>query len=122
MSHIPEASTRGFMKASAYDSHRPSYPTNSVDSLLQYLQVKDLNKARLLDLGAGTGKFTEILAQRDEAFEITAVEPHDAMREELQKKKLRRVQVLKGVASRIPAGDHAFDAVIAAQVRFDRPC
>ena len=119
MSRPPEASTKGFTDASAYDTHRPSYPTNALESLLQHLLVKDLRGARLLDLGAGTGKLTEILARRDEGFEITAVEPHDAMREELRKKGLRKVRVLEGAASKIPAEDEIFDAVIAAQVGHD---
>ena len=117
MSYIVEASTKGFVKAAAYDAHRPSYPPKAVGSLLQHLQVTGLKGARILDLGAGTGKFTEILTKQEENFQIFAVEPHDAMRQELCNKELPGVKVLKGDAKAIPIDNQVFDAVVAAQVR-----
>ena len=79
-SSIPSASTKGFQDASSYDKHRPSYPAEAVTRFLKHLQVQGLRKARIVDLAAGTGKFTELLVGRDEAFEILAVEPEPGTR------------------------------------------
>lgn len=116
-SSIPSASVKGFQDGSRYDQHRPSYPLEAVDSLLKHLQVADLKGARIVDLAAGTGKFTGLLANRQEGFEIIAVEPHDGMRVELEKKGLNGVRVLKGEASSMKGVEsQSVDAVIAAQV------
>lgn len=107
----------GFAASSAYDAHRPSYPPEAVEKLLSALQVANVPKARVADLAAGTGKFTELLAGRQENYDIVAIEPHDGMRAELEQKGLRNVQVLAGSAedmSDIP--DASFAAVVAAQV------
>ena len=76
-SSISSASTKGFQNASAYDKHRPSYPAEAVARFLKHLQVHGIKRAHVVDLAAGTGKFTELLVGRDEAFEILAVEPHN---------------------------------------------
>lgn len=116
MSLASEALT-GFQKGQAYDQNRPSYPPQVVDKLLQALHIKGVAGAEVLDLAAGTGKFTELLAKRDEQFQITAVEPHQDMRFELEKKHLSNVKVLNGLATKIPLPDEGVDAVIIAQVR-----
>lgn len=117
-SSIPSASVKGFQDGSRYDQHRPSYPLEAVDSLLKHLQVAGLKGARIIDLAAGTGKFTELLANRHEQFEIIAMEPHDGMRVELEKKSLGGVRALKGEASSMKGVEtQSVDAVIAAQVR-----
>jgi len=72
--------------------------------------------ARIIDLGAGTGKFTELLADRDERYEILAVEPHEGMRKELLRKNLRGVKVVHGTAEKIEVQREWADAVICAQV------
>ena len=108
----------GFANASLYDSHRPSYPPEAVTNLLQHLQIDNLPHARVLDLGAGTGKFTELLARREEEYEILAVEPHEGMRRELERKGLRGVKVLEGEAVGIGGVEgQSVDAVVVAQVR-----
>ena len=110
-------SAKGFRNASFYDQNRPSYPADVVDSLLGQLQVRGLPGGRIVDLAAGTGKLTEILALRDEAFELVAVEPHEEMRKELQRKGLQSVRVLEGSASKMDGiEDQSVDAVIVAQV------
>ena len=69
-SSVSSASAKGFQNASSYDKHRPSYPPEIVTRFLKHLQVHGVKGARVLDLAAGTGKFTELLVGRDE-------EPHD---------------------------------------------
>jgi ubiquinone/menaquinone biosynthesis C-methylase UbiE len=103
----------GFADGASYDAHRPSYPSTSVTTLLSNLKVA--SGARILDLAAGTGKFTVLLAARPENYSIVAVEPHDGMRTTLAEKSLPRVEVKKGFATAIPLADGAVDAVIVAQ-------
>ncbi|KAG8622966.1 hypothetical protein KVT40_007942 [Elsinoe batatas] len=114
MSFKSQAQT-GFAKAADYDAHRPSFPAESVDILLENVRLLGNKGAAVIDLAAGTGKFTEILAKREEGFKIIAIEPHDDMRAVLEKKKLPGVQVLKGLSTEMPVPDESVDAVIAAQ-------
>lgn len=115
-SSIPSASTKGFQNASSYDKHRPSYPPEVVTRFLEHLQVSGVKRACVVDLAAGTGKFTEMLVGRDENFEILAVEPHDGMRKELEKKQLIGVKVIEGEASSMAEVEsQSVDAVIVAQ-------
>lgn len=118
---LADVASRGFAAAASYDQHRPSYPPEAVERMLTHLQVRGLGGARILDLAAGTGKFTELLAKRGEQFEIFAVEPHKRMREELERKNLRGVTVLEGDAVMIPLESQSVDAVIVAQVGVDYP-
>lgn len=116
MSNDADASTKGFTKAASYETYRPSYPLSAVCSLLQKLEIEGLKSARVVDLGAGTGKFTEILASRDEQYEIIAVEPKDSMRGELQRKDLSNVKIMQGEANKMDIESHIIDAVVVAQV------
>lgn len=85
----------GFSESESYDAHRPSYHPSAVTYLLTSLGVVGKHGVTIIDMGAGTGKFTEILAAREEEFEIIAVEPHEDMRQVLVAKKLPRTAVLK---------------------------
>ena len=93
--------------ADAYERGRPSYPPAAVDWLLPP-QVR-----RVLDLGAGTGKLTRLVAARP-GLEVVAVEPSDGMRETFAAA-LPGIEVLAGTAEEIPAADGSFDAVLVAQ-------
>jgi hypothetical protein len=121
---LSEKAQSGFANAALYDVHRPSYPPEAVSTLLSAAAVDGVHGARLVDLAAGTGKFTELLAQREESFSILAVEPHLQMREQLANKTLDNVTVADGLSTAIPAEDETIDAVFAAQVRrgFRIPC
>ncbi|KAL8767446.1 MAG: hypothetical protein Q9209_006032 [Squamulea sp. 1 TL-2023] len=113
--NLSDQADKGFTNASSYDMHRPSYPLEIVDALLAQLQVKGVESARIVDLGAGTGKFTELLAARDEKYEVVAVEPHQEMRKALSAKLLSTVDVVAGDATNMPAESQSVDAVVAAQ-------
>jgi ubiquinone/menaquinone biosynthesis C-methylase UbiE len=113
---LPEAAQGGFANASHYDKHRPSYPPEAVEQLLSSLKLSGQTGATVVDLAAGTGKFTVPLAQREEAFKIVAVEPHDGMRGELERKNLPNVKTIKGTAAKIPLESQSVDGLIAAQV------
>ncbi|KAK4985987.1 hypothetical protein LTR50_005579 [Elasticomyces elasticus] len=113
---LPHPAQTGFANSSAYDTHRPSFPPTSVQTLLSRLRVAGVARARLVDLGAGTGKFTELLVAREEGFRVTAVEPHAGMREVLVGKEgLEGVVVLDGVAGGMGVEGGSVDAVVAAQ-------
>lgn len=114
---IASQAQSGFSNASAYDKHRPTYPAAAVEKLLSNLHVAGEKGARIIDVGAGTGKFTESLARREEGFEILAVEPHTDLRKILVEKKLDNVTVLDANAESMPIEDGWGDACVAAQVR-----
>ncbi|KAF2733736.1 S-adenosyl-L-methionine-dependent methyltransferase [Polyplosphaeria fusca] len=105
----------GFADAAAYDQHRPSYPPSAVEALLHAAGVGGVTGARVVDLAAGTGKWTEQLASRPERYSIVAVEPHDAMRRQLSSKALDRVAVVDGLSTAMPLDDCSVDALFAAQ-------
>ncbi|UNI14756.1 hypothetical protein JDV02_001354 [Purpureocillium takamizusanense] len=122
---VDRAATEGFDDAAAYDLHRPSYPPRAVDSLLAHLGVgvasggRDGGGARVVDLAAGTGKFTELLAarrrRRDEGA-VVAVEPVAKMRRALEAKGLAGVTVRDGLATAMEGVEDGWaDAVVAAQ-------
>lgn len=115
-SKIPSLATKGFANASSYDTHRPSYPPEALDTLLTKVQVNGIKYARIIDLGAGTGKFSELLANRNEEYEVIALEPHDEMRRQCEAKRLRGVKVVDGIANKMPVETQSADAVVVAQV------
>ena len=94
------------LAAEEYEATRPSYP----DELLDLLPVA--SGATVLDLGAGTGKLTRVLARR--YARVIAVEPLDGMRAILERV-VRDVEALPGNAEQIPLDDASVDAVFAAQ-------
>ncbi len=61
--------------ADLYDRHRPSYPGELVDDLLAAAAIGE--GRRILEVGAGTGKATELFAGRGAA--VLGVEPSPAM-------------------------------------------
>ncbi|GAB7345307.1 hypothetical protein MBLNU457_3664t2 [Dothideomycetes sp. NU457] len=121
VSGLDQRAQTGFAKAADYDAHRPTYPEESVQRLLENLRVDGAAGATILDLAAGltstsgTGKFTESLSSRSESYEIIAVEPHGDMRKVLEDKHLRGVKVMDGLSTNIPLPDASVDAVIIAQ-------
>jgi SAM-dependent methyltransferase len=68
--------------------------------------------ATVLDIGAGTGKLTRVLAER--YARVIALEPGDELRAILAAR-VPGVETLAGVAERIPLADGEVDAVFAGQ-------
>ena len=92
--------------ADVYERTRPDYPPAILDAL-----PLD-GDAAVLDLGAGTGKLTRVLAARYR--EVTAVEPLPNMRAILQRV-VPTAAALPGSAEEIPLEDASVDGVFAAQ-------
>ena len=89
-----------------YDRYRPGFPLAALEVILS----APVDVA--LDLGAGTGKFTELLIER--ARRVIAVEPSGPMLDVLRAK-LPGVEASDGTAERIPVPDGSVDVVCVAQ-------
>ena len=97
--------------AAAYAEHRPDYPADAVAWCVAPTG-RPVAGLRVLDLGAGTGKLTALLAEL--GADVTAVEPDEAMLAELRRR-LPSVRALHGPAEAIPLADGSVDAVLCAQ-------
>jgi SAM-dependent methyltransferase len=108
---VHEIAARGFTaEAAAYDSSRPSYPRDAVQWLIDNLGIAP--GRRVVDLAAGTGKLTVLIAGA--GAQLIAVEPVAAMAERLRAK-LPSVPLLAGVAEAMPFASGSLDAVVIAQ-------
>lgn len=96
-----------------YDRYRPGFPDAAAAEIIP------TRLGSVLDLGAGTGKFTELLLAR--ADRVVAVEPAVAMLDVLRAK-LPSVEAIVAGAESIPLADASTDAVTVAQAFhwFDR--
>ncbi len=105
--HAAEAYTTA---ADAYVVGRPDYPPEVAAWLREDV---GLDEGRVvLDLGAGTGKFTQRLVAT--GARVVAVEPVTEMLAKLAAA-LPRVEALNGTATQIPLADASVDAVVCAQ-------
>jgi SAM-dependent methyltransferase len=105
--------------ARAYAAHRPDYPRAAVLWALglpggpaRQDGAGPAAGRRILDLGAGTGKLTEVLLSL--GAEVTAVEPDLNMLGELRRL-FPQARALEGSAEAIPLPDASVDAVLCGQ-------
>jgi len=96
--------------ADSYVRGRPDYPVELEGWLLDRLDLQA--GSVVVDLGAGTGKFTPRLLQT--GARVIAVEPVPQMLEKLSAA-LPQVEALLGTAQSIPLPDTSVDAVVCAQ-------
>lgn len=96
--------------ATAYERGRPDYPAEVAGWLTGSLGLGP--GKTVLDLGAGTGKFTRNLVATGAT--VIAVEPVDGMRAKLVAS-LPRVRAVAGTAEAIPLPDASVDALVCAQ-------
>jgi SAM-dependent methyltransferase len=111
MSDVHSAASEGFSReALSYSRGRPDYPHELLNWLRGPLQL-DPDKT-VVDLGAGTGKFTQLLLQT--GARVIAIEPVEAMRSQLSRS-LPALKAMAGTAQGMPLTDRAADAVVCAQ-------
>lgn len=96
--------------AARYEQGRPGYAEEAIDDLVDRTGL--CPGARVLDLGAGTGKLTRELRAR--GLQVVAVEPSAGMRAQLLAA-TPGVPVLDGTAEVLPLAPASVDAVAAAQ-------
>ncbi len=111
MTGIHAAAGTGFAaEAATYVRGRPEYPAGLLPWLARELGIGPGKTA--LDLGAGTGKFTRLLAGT--AATVVAVEPVAQMRARLAADQ-PAIRALEGTAEAIPLESVSVDAVVCAQ-------
>ena len=111
MSAIHPAAAEGFGRgADAYVRGRPDFPSAALAWLSEDLGLQP--GKTVVDLGAGTGKFTRLLISTGAT--VTAVEPVAAMRDRMVRD-LPGVTALHGHAQNIPLPDACADALTCAQ-------
>ena len=98
-------------KAQAYAEARPGYP----DEVVEYVCKLAPTSAIFADIGAGTGKFTELLARYGN--EIYAVEPNADMRKQLAitLTLFPNVKIVDGTAEATTLSDYSIDVITCAQ-------
>jgi len=100
-------------RADDYRRYRPGYPEAVTDLMRDTCGLN--SGAKVADVGAGTGIFTRLLLEA--GFEVTAVEPNDAMRaaadEELRNFPRFRSVAAPAEKTGLPTG--SFDAITVAQ-------
>ncbi|HST13740.1 MAG TPA: methyltransferase domain-containing protein [Gaiellaceae bacterium] len=107
MNWIDPVAAAGFGSAAeVYERARPSYPSEAVDWLLMRTGVGEGDT--IVDLGAGTGKLTRLLAPS--GARVVAVEPIPEMRA-----LIGVGEVMDGTAEGIPLGDGSAALVTVAQ-------
>lgn len=97
-------------EADNYEAARPDYPFEAVAWMLERLPV---GARRLVDVGAGTGKLTRVVAEARDA-EIVAVDPDAAMLAKLREH-VPGVPTFIGTAEALPLPDAGVDAVVLGQ-------
>ncbi len=108
---VHQVAQQGFgAGAQRYQRSRPSYPADAVAWLVDSLRIGP--DATVLDVAAGTGIFTGLLAPR--GARLIAVEPVEAMRRQFMAS-VPGVPVVSGVAEAMPFAGGTIDAITVAQ-------
>jgi len=112
------ARSRSFESVAAdYERHRPEYPEEALRWAAAQLGLEP--GARVLDVGAGTGKLTRGLVAV--GFEVVAVDPGGPMLDQLRTA-VPEAEAVVAPAESIPLPDESVDAAFAGQAYhwFDR--
>lgn len=91
--------------ADAYARGRPGYPAEAVSLAMRHLGL--IHSDRVADLGAGTGKLTQVLAAA--GLDVVAVEPLEAMRA-----RIVGVESVAATAEELPFADGELAAAFSA--------
>lgn len=87
---------------------RPDYADAAIDAMMA---IAGIQSGKVCDVGAGVAHLTLMLAVRN--FDVTAVEPNDAMRANGEKRtaSLPNVRWFEGTGERTGQADHSFEMV-----------
>lgn len=98
-------------RAETYEIARPNYPKSALNYILNLAPEQPV----FADIGAGTGKFTQLLASTKQP--VFAVEPNEEMRNQLLKKlqDFPNVSILNGTDKQTHIPDHSVDIITVAQ-------
>lgn len=108
---VHRAAHQGYSQsANTYAQGRPDYPPQIAGWLADTLRVDA--HTTVVDLGAGTGKFTRYLQQTD--ARVIAVEPVASMRAELAAH-TSGATILDGTAQALALEDESIDVLVCAQ-------
>lgn len=106
-----------FTEVAKHYHNRPAYSPFLLEKLAACINdnKKDLKDFNIIEVGAGTGKLTKMLAQMF-ACQINAVEPNDNMREEGKKftQEFSNISWHKGSGEQTHMQDQSADWVIMA--------
>jgi len=113
-------------KATVYAQARPSYALAALDYIFALLCCNCAKPDKIFaDIGAGTGKFTSLLAKRAE--KAYAIEPNEDMRTQI--KPYENIHVIDGTAEATTLPKQSVDAITCAQAfhwfdvpRFKQEC
>jgi SAM-dependent methyltransferase len=94
-------------RADDYERARPGWPPDAVAAVLERF-----GSGNVIDLAAGTGKLTRILAEQ--AGTVIAVEPVEGMRRVLREQ-LPHVRSMAGTAEALQLPDASIDAVLVGE-------
>jgi len=96
-----------------YVKYRPGYPRQIVALMEQAMGLTSSHA--IADIGAGTGKLTELLLQH--GYEVDAVEPNDPMREAAESLlgHYPGFRSIRGTAEASSLPDQCYDFIVAAQ-------
>jgi SAM-dependent methyltransferase len=109
--NVHDSAARGYERgAGDYEKGRPGYPPEVVGTLARECGLGEAS--RVVDVGAGTGKFTRELFRLTR--HVTAVEPVAAMRS-VYAANFPGAPVLEGTAEHLPVEDGSADLVVVAQ-------
>jgi len=100
-------------RVSNYVEYRPSYPTALIDTLISECGLH--SESVIADIGSGTGKFTELLLNKD--LPVIGVEPNKEMREAAETLFDGNVHFdsVDGDCSNTSLQDNSIDLITAAQ-------
>ena len=107
---VHEVAAAGFSDAADYEAARPSYPPDAVAWFVEHLRIAP--GARVVDLAAGTGKLTRLLAPA--GADLIAAEPVAGMRESFRVA-APGIPLLATTAEQLAFRDASLDAVTVAQ-------
>ncbi|CAC5417164.1 unnamed protein product [Mytilus coruscus] len=116
-SSLADSVQKGFTDGSNYDAYRPNYTdeaTNEVKRML-YSDFQYDSSMTVLELGAGTGKFTQkITAKLNETVTYIATEPMSDFLKIL-KKNCPKVETRQCATENLPIDDGSIKCIVAAQ-------